>query len=151
MLDATCGTGGLSLYLARRAESVVGVDAGWAAVQSAQASADALGVRNVTFRGGLIGTVAPRMVRDGLRFDHVVVNPMRRSLGDDAMRALAALRPRRIVYLAPAPRAGAEDIRALLAEGYVVDRVGACDLHPGTGHVMACVVLVAAARSAPAG
>ncbi len=151
VLDATCGTGGLSLYLARRAESVVGVDAGWAAVQSAQASADALGVRNVTFRGGLIGTVAPRMVRDGLRFDHVVVNPMRRSLGDDAMRALAALRPRRIVYLAPAPRAGAEDIRALLAEGYVVDRVGACDLHPGTGHVMACVVLVAAARSAPAG
>lgn len=151
VLDATCGTGGLALHLARHAASVVGVDAGWAAVQSAQASAEALGVPNVSFRGGLIGTVAPRMVRDGLRFDHIVVNPMRRSLGDDTMRALAALSPRRIVYLAPAPRAGAEDMRALLDEGYAVDRVGACDLHPGTGHVMACVVLVAADRAAPAG
>lgn len=141
VLDATCGTGGLSLRLAQRARHVTGVDANWEAVQSATASAQALGVANVTFRGGRIQTVARRLVEAGQTFDVVLINPMRASLGDACMADLLALRPARIVYLAPAPRAGAADLRCALQAGYALVRTAAIDLHPATGHVMAGWVL----------
>lgn len=141
ILDATCGTGGLSLTLAANARSVLGVDANWAAVRSAVESAQAHGASHVAFRGGKIETVAPRLQADGASFDFTIVNPMRRSLGGDAMRSLAALTERRFLYLAPAPRAGAEDVGVLRDEGFAVKRVAAVNLHPGTAKVMMAVAM----------
>ncbi len=141
VLDATCGTGGLSLLLAREAAFVLGVDANIEAVRSAQRSAQTAGAGNVEVRGGLAQTVLPRLVRDGARFDVALVNPMRRSLGADTMQTLPALGVERVIYLGPAPRAAAEDIRALLDAGFALVRAAGANLHPGTAQVMLCAVL----------
>jgi 23S rRNA (uracil1939-C5)-methyltransferase len=143
VLDATCGAGGLSIALARMAREVVGVDANWAAVQSATASAARLGVDNASFRGGKIGTVAARLEQAGERFDVTLVNPMRVSLGDEVMGTLARITAGTLLYLAPAPRAGAEDVGALVKLGWRVGDVAAVNLHPGTAKVMMAVVLTA--------
>lgn len=140
VLDATCGIGGLTVYLAPRVERFVGVDINYDAVLAARRTAALNGVKNGVFRGGKIQVVAPRMYADGQRFDLTIVNPMRQSLGEETMRALAAITERRLIYLAPAARAGAEDFRTLVQEGWSVRRVGLCDLHPGTASVMAVAV-----------
>lgn len=136
LLDATCGRGGLSLFLASRAAHVTGVDINYAAVQAATRSAAEAGVENARFRGGDISTVGRRMRQAGERFTAVVINPMRASLGNTTMRDLAAICERDIFYLAPAPRAAAEDIKPLLSDGFRLQDVGICDLHPGTANVM---------------
>lgn len=141
VLDATCGTGGLSLAMAADATEVLAVDANWAAVRSATASAEALGAVNVRFRGGKIQTVAARLRAAGTRFDHTVINPMRRSLGDECMGDIAEITGASLLYLAPAPRAGAADVRALVDAGFAVERVASVNLHPGTSKVLMAVVL----------
>jgi len=147
-LDLTCGTGALALRIAARAASLVAVDASWDALQSAKRAAAAAGLHQITFRGGKAQTIVARMKRDGARVDVAIINPMRRSLGDATMHTLSELGVREIAYLAPAPRAGAEDVCALIAAGFVVTRVAAANLHPGTPHVMMCVLLSRRADSA---
>lgn len=141
VLDATCGTGGLSLALAALAESVLGVDANWQALRSAMKSSQTLGLLNTEFRGGKIETVAHRLRDGGRGFDFVVVNPMRRSLGPECMKDIAALANEHLLYLAPAPRAGAEDVGDLLGEGFEITRVAAVNLHPGTSKSLMAVLM----------
>ncbi|TVR03587.1 MAG: methyltransferase domain-containing protein [Deltaproteobacteria bacterium] len=136
LLDATCGAGGLLVALASLFGRVVAVDRHHAAVLAARRACLEQGLENVDVRGGRIETVAPRLVRDGARFHTVLVNPMRRSLGDSAMAQLAALTGRTLLYLAPAPRAGASDIAALMKAGLAPRRVALVDLHPGTAAMM---------------
>jgi len=52
------------------------------------------------------------------------------------MQALADLTERRLLYLAPAPRAGAEDLGLLVAAGWRASATGFANYHPGTGHAM---------------
>jgi len=142
VLDATCGTGGLAVHLARTAADVLGVDVNHRAVEAAKAWAAQHPDRPARFRGGRIETVAPRLVRDGERFDVALVNPMRRTIGAETMAAIADLGVQRVVYLAPAPRAGADDIAALMDLGFRAVAFAAMHLHPGTAQVMAGVLLV---------
>jgi len=142
VLDATCGTGAMTRILARASSSVVAVDASWPAIEAARSHPAQQELNNrVEFRGGLISTVLPRLVKAGATFDTVLFNPMRETLGEVTMRAAAETGARRVVYIAPAPRAGAEDIGTLRRLGYEVHQVGAADMHPGTANVLMVVVM----------
>jgi 23S rRNA (uracil1939-C5)-methyltransferase len=141
VLDATCGTGVLSVVVGRTARGLLGVDANWPSVQGAQELARALGLPHLRFAGGRIETVAPRLHARGERFDVTIVNPMRKSLGDETMVALAAMTRQRFIYLAPAPRAGAEDVARVLREGFELREVVAANYHPGTGHAVMATLL----------
>ena len=141
ILDCTCGTGGMSLMLADEASYVLGVDVNYSAIKSAQQSAEQLAVKNVHFRGGKIGTVAPKLVKKGEQFDVAIINPMRKPVGQKAMLALSKLGIKRILYLAPSPTSGCKDLLHLLDQNYELKRVAAANLHPGTAQVMFCAVL----------
>lgn len=141
LLDATCGAGSLTLRLAAQAGRITAVDAAWEAVQALQGAATRLGHSHLEARGGKIETVAPRLLAQGLRFHTTLINPMRASLGPVAMQALANLTEQRLLYLAPAPRAGAEDIGLLVAAGWRATAIGFANYHPGTGHAMMAICL----------
>ncbi|MCB9508377.1 MAG: methyltransferase domain-containing protein [Myxococcales bacterium] len=140
VFDATCGTGTLTLALARRGARVLAADASWEAVQSTARAAAAAGYA-VETRGGRVQTLAPRLHAAGERFDAVIVNPMREPIGDATMQALGAIARHRVLVLAPAPAAGARDVRALVDAGWEVERIAAVNLHPGTAAVMLGAVL----------
>lgn len=141
LLDATSGAGSLTLRLARQAGRITAVDAAWEAVQALQGAATRLGHSHIEARGGKIETVAPRLLAQGLRFHTTLINPMRASLGPVAMQALADLTEQRLLYLAPAPRAGAEDIGLLVANGWRATAIGFANYHPGTGHAMMAICM----------
>ena len=141
LLDATSGAGSLTLRLAAQAGRITAVDAAWEAVQALQGAATRLGHSHLEARGGKIETVAPRLLAQGLRFHTTLINPMRASLGPVAMQALADLTEQRLLYLAPAPRAGAEDIGLLVANGWRATAIGFANYHPGTGHAMMAICM----------
>lgn len=73
--------------------------------------------------------------------DAVVLDPPRVGAGRDVVRAVAALAPRRVVYVACDPAALARDVAYLAEEGYALGEVTGYDLFPMTHHVEAVAVL----------
>jgi 23S rRNA (uracil1939-C5)-methyltransferase len=148
VLDLYCGAGTLTLPLARAAREAVGVEVVASAVREAQANARRNGVENASFLEG--------EARDWLRrWPHAwkpevaVVDPPRAGLHAKVVRDLAALAPRRIVYVSCNPASLARDLASFVARGYRLERVRPFDLFPHTPHVE-CVARLTRLETVPA-
>ncbi|MSS71857.1 MAG: 23S rRNA (uracil(1939)-C(5))-methyltransferase RlmD [Candidatus Latescibacteria bacterium] len=134
VLDLYCGTGALSLLMARRAASVTGVEAVAQAVEDSRRNAVLNGVQNCRFLCGDVLHVLPELTRAGEGFDAVTVNPPRAGVYRAAIQAVCALRPKRVVYISCNPETLARDIPRFWAGGYRLERVQPVDLFPHTPH-----------------
>ena len=65
----------------------------------------------------------------------VVLDPPRTGAGPGVCRAVAALRPRAVAYVACDPAALGRDTRVLLDAGYRLGQLRAFDAFPMTHHV----------------
>ncbi len=139
VIEVGCGVGLLSLPLARRVRSLIGIDIERGAVLDAEANAAENGVTNATFRTGEAAHALRRLLARGARADLVVMHAMRRPFGPEAMGAVRALAPRRIVCLSPFAPALARDLAAL--PRYSVEEVALCDQTPGSVPDLAIVTL----------
>lgn len=151
LLDVGCGTGGVSISLAREGLSVVGLDVDVGAFESAThsvfvANHERGASLDAEFRGGKAETVLPRLVRDGEHFDVVTINPFRRALGPATMQAVHDLGARLVIYLAPSAIAGAKDVAALTDAGFERAELAVANLHPGAHALLALAVLVRPVR-----
>ncbi|QGG41212.1 class I SAM-dependent RNA methyltransferase [Aeromicrobium yanjiei] len=91
----------------------------------------------------LVGETVERALRQhalGERADVVVLDPPRTG-AKKAVADIAALEPRRIVYVACDPAALARDLASFASKGYVLTDLRAFDLFPMTQHVE-CVALL---------
>jgi len=132
VLDLYCGAGNLSLPLARRGVSVLGIERSGVAVEAARANAARHGLPAATFRADDVARALASLPSGSL--DAVVLDPPRAGAAD-ALPALAALRPPRIIYVSCDPATLARDVRTLLAAGYRLERVQPIDVFPQTYHV----------------
>ncbi|MBK7643245.1 MAG: 23S rRNA (uracil(1939)-C(5))-methyltransferase RlmD [Planctomycetes bacterium] len=130
--DLYCGTGTIALVLAGGAREVAGFELAPSSVADARANAARNGIENVRF---VEGDVLESLRRESARADVCVVDPPRAGLHPKLLPVLAALAPRRIVYVSCNPVSGARDARALCAAGYTLARVRPIDLFPHTPHV----------------
>ena len=71
----------------------------------------------------------------GLRADVIVLDPPRAGAGLEVSAALAALRPRVVVYVSCDPATFARDLHVFLDAGWAVESLRAFDLYPQTEHV----------------
>lgn len=81
--------------------------------------------------------------------DLVVLDPPRAGAGLEVTRALAALRPRRLAYVACDPASFARDLRVLLDAGWSLASLRGFDLFPMTEHVELVAVLAPPTGSGP--
>ncbi len=139
--DLYCGTGAISLFLARKTARVVGIESVAPAVEDARANAAANGLANVEFVRGEAEVVVPERYARGERADVVVVDPPRRGCDPRLLETLAGMSPDRIVYVSCDPATMARDIARLAPAGYRVDSVRPVDLFPWTTHVEAVALL----------
>ncbi|MGB9634569.1 MAG: 23S rRNA (uracil(1939)-C(5))-methyltransferase RlmD, partial [Chloroflexaceae bacterium] len=84
---------------------------------------------------GAVGEVLPVLVEQGQRADIVVMDPPRAGAGEAVIRQVAALRPRRVVYVSCDPATLARDSVFLRAAGYTLAEAQPVDLFPQTYHV----------------
>ncbi|MGE5623694.1 MAG: 23S rRNA (uracil(1939)-C(5))-methyltransferase RlmD [Methanocella sp.] len=141
LLDVYCGIGTISLYLARSARHVTGIEIVPAAVQDASATARLNALANASFLSGPAERLLPDLARRGYHPDVVVLDPPRAGVAAEALAAVAALRPRRIVYVSCDPETLARDLRRLADSGYQVQAVQPVDMFPQTSHTEAVAVV----------
>ena len=133
--DLYCGAGTISLCLAREAGRVIGAEIVPEAVENARANAAANGVENAEFICADAGEAAQALAERGLRPAAVVVDPPRRGMHEDAVRAVASMAPERVVYVSCEPSTLARDVLRFSELGYTLREATAFDLFPRTKHV----------------
>jgi 23S rRNA (uracil1939-C5)-methyltransferase len=133
LLDAYCGVGLFALALADSAAQVIGVESSPSACEDFAFNAG--DAANVTLHEGAVEEVLPALRSQGQRADIVVMDPPRAGAGPEIIRELAALGPRRIIYVSCDPATLARDAVHLASAGYRSIEVQPIDLFPQTYHV----------------
>ncbi len=141
VVDAYCGIGTISLFLAQRAQMVVGIEAVAEAIRDAKANARRNGVKNIDFIAGEVERVLPDLWERGLRPDVIVLDPPRKGCAPTALDTFARMRPDRIVYVSCNPTTLARDLGYLAQRGYEIREVQPVDMFPQTAHVE-CVMWI---------
>lgn len=133
--DLYCGTGTLTLALARHCRQVTGIESVPQAIADAEVNARINKINNVSFRTGLVEQLftAEMMQQDG-RPDVVVVDPPRAGLHAHVVRQLLQLGIPRLVYVSCNVATQARDLQ-LLSARYAVKRIRPVDLFPHTHHI----------------
>jgi 23S rRNA (uracil1939-C5)-methyltransferase len=147
VIDAYCGIGTISLFLARNAAKVYGVEIIQQAIDDAKENARLNEIENVEFLVGESEVVIPRLAKLGLHADVVVVDPPRKGCDQKLLEAVVEMSPERMVYVSCNPATLARDLKFMSENGYKVEEVQPVDMFPHTSHVE-CVVLMCASSEA---
>ena len=132
-----CGIGTISLFLARGAGQVYGVEVVPQAVEDARRNADLNGITNVEFYLGKAEEVLPeKYEKDGIRADVIVVDPPRKGCDSACLETMLRMEPERIVYVSCDPATLARDLKILCADGrYELSKVQPVDMFPHTAGI----------------
>ncbi len=141
-LDLYCGVGTITLTLAGRCKSVVGVEIVPAAIEDARENAARNGIENTRFLCADAGQAAAKMAAEGFKPQVIVVDPPRKGLDEAAVKAICDMAPQRVVYVSCDCASLARDAKMLFeAGGYKPTRVQAFDMFPRTANVETVVLL----------
>lgn len=135
VIDAYCGIGTISLFLAQKAKKVYGVEIVPEAVSDAKENARINNMDNTEFVVGEAEKIMPWWTAQGLRPDVIVVDPPRKGCEESLLEAMIAMEPKRIVYVSCNPSTLARDLRILEDGGYNTQEVQPVDMFPMTNHV----------------
>ena len=141
VIDAYCGTGTITLFLAQKARKVYGIEIVQPAILDARKNARDNHAKNVEFIVGDATAVMPALYKQGIRPDVVVVDPPRAGCTETVLRTFANMKPQRIVYVSCNPATLARDLAILKELGYLAQEVQPVDLFPQTSHVESVCLL----------
>ena len=142
-LDLYCGVGTITLTLASRCKSVMGVEIIPAAIEDAKENAARNGIENARFLCADAGQAATKLAEEGFRPQVIVVDPPRKGLDEAAVKAVCAMEPQRIVYVSCDCASLARDAKMLFEQGgYRPVKVQAFDMFPRTANVETVALLV---------
>ncbi|MFN0070584.1 MAG: class I SAM-dependent RNA methyltransferase [Chloroflexota bacterium] len=136
ILDAYCGVGTFSILLAPHARQVIGVEESAAAIDDATRNAGDL--PNISFHAGKVEKLLPTLESTPTA---VVLDPARVGCELPALDALAAMAPRRLVYVSCDPATLARDLAILRDRGFTLESVQPVDMFPQTYHIENVAVL----------
>ena len=154
--DLYCGIGTISLFLARSAKKVYGVEIIPAAIEDARGNAARNGLDNTEFFVGKAEEVLPewyekRDSKEERHADVIVVDPPRKGCDSVLLDTITAMHPDRIVYVSCDSATLARDLKYLTEkvcnegkEGeyrYQVEKVQPVDMFPWSAHVETVVLL----------
>jgi 23S rRNA (uracil1939-C5)-methyltransferase len=141
VIDAYCGIGTISLFLAQKAKKVYGVEIVPEAIEDAKRNAALNGMTNVEFAVGEAETVIPNWYKQGIRADVMVVDPPRKGCDDSLLATIIDMKPKRVVYVSCNPATLARDLRILEDGGFKTREIQPVDMFPQTMHCEAVAVL----------
>ncbi|MBR3188930.1 MAG: 23S rRNA (uracil(1939)-C(5))-methyltransferase RlmD, partial [Lachnospiraceae bacterium] len=139
--DLYCGVGTISLFMARHAKKVYGVEIIPEAIENARMNAERNGIENAAFYVGKAEEVLPNYVENlkakGMnpQIDVICVDPPRKGCDDVCIQTMLEIAPKRIVYVSCDPATLARDLKKLAEGGYKLEYVQPVDQFAHTVHV----------------
>ena len=134
VLDLFCGLGNFSLPMARRCQSVTGVEGSQEMVARAAANASNNHIQNASFFAADLFTDFDQNNWAKPVYDKVLLDPPR-SGAIELVSRIREILPRTIVYVSCNPATLARDAGELVRQGYRMTHAGIMDMFPHTGHV----------------
>lgn len=155
--DLYCGIGTISLWMAKRAKQVYGVEIVPQAIQDARENAKNNGITNAEFYVGGAEEVLPdfyqkaavrkqRADEKKLHPDVIVVDPPRKGCDEKCLETMLVMQPERIVYVSCDSATLARDLKILCEGGYRLQKVRAVDQFGHTVHVETVALLTRKAQ-----
>ncbi len=141
VFDLYCGIGSISLFLARKAKKVIGVEIVPEAVEDAKKNAARNGIKNAEFYAGDAFAVTDKLLQEGESAHIAVVDPPRKGCSPELLDTLLHMYPEKILYISCNPATLARDVKFLTENGYRYGTVYPYDLFPQTNHVESVVLL----------
>lgn len=142
VIDAYCGIGTISLFLAKKARKVFGVEIVPEAIEDAKRNAELNEINNAEFAVGEAEVVIPKWYKEGNTADVLVVDPPRKGCDEALLQTIIEMKPKRVVYVSCNPATLARDLRVLEDGGYKTVEVQPVDMFPHTVHVECVVQLI---------
>lgn len=139
--DLYCGTGTISLFLAKAAKKVVGIESVPQAIEDANENAKSNDITNCTFVvGDMKDELNDRFTDTHGHPDVIVTDPPRAGMHPNVVEQILKLKAEKIVYVSCNPATQARDLD-LMREGYTIEAVQPVDMFPHTHHVENVVLL----------
>lgn len=154
--DLYCGIGTISLFLAKNARKVYGVEIVPQAIEDARNNARLNGIENAEFFVGKAEEVVPKFYEEAAKRaadrdneeaersinpDVVVVDPPRKGCEETLLDTIVKMQPERIVYVSCDSATLARDLKILSAKGYCVEKVQPVDQFGHSVHVETVLLL----------
>ena len=142
--DLYCGIGTISLFLAKKAGKVYGVEIIPQAIDDAKNNAIINGITNAEFFVGAAEDVMPKKYKESngtMQADVIVVDPPRKGCEESLLDTIVQMQPEKVVYVSCDPATLARDVKYLRGRGYEVGKVCPVDQFGHSGHVETVVKL----------
>jgi len=136
VVDAYCGVGFFTRFLARKARRVVGIEVDEQAIRVAEEQLAQHGHQKISFIAGSVEDVLTALgqkMKQGVSL--VVVDPPRLGLSHQALTGIFTLSPRRIIYVSCNPATMARDGVHFTRQGYQLTQLIPVDMFPQTAHI----------------
>lgn len=139
VFDLYCGIGTISLFMAKYAKKVYGVEIVEQAIEDAKENAKINNVNNTEFIAGDTEIILDDLINNkNIVSDVIMVDPPRKGLDNKSIDNILKIKPDRFVYISCNPATLVRDL-AKFEEIYDVKEIQPVDMFPFTGHVE-CVV-----------
>lgn len=142
--DLYCGIGTISLFLAKKAKQVYGVEIVPQAIEDAKQNAIRNHITNAEFFVGAAEDVLPAKYKESggsMRADVIVVDPPRKGCDETLLQTVISMEPKRVVYVSCDPATLARDVKYLEEKGYRLVKAQPVDMFPFTEHCESVVLL----------
>lgn len=141
VIDAYSGAGLLSALLSKKVKKVIGIEIVKEATADANKVKQANHISNLENINGDVKSVLPNVVK---KLDHfsLVIDPPRKGVDAEVLKAIGEAGPSKIVYISCNPASLSRDLKVLSQYGYKASFVQPYDMFPETQHVETLAVLI---------
>ena len=141
VFDLYCGIGTISIFMAKYAKEVYGIEIVDEAVKMAEENACLNKVENTKFISGDVEIVLDELINiKHIIPDVIMIDPPRKGLDNKSIENIMKIRPNRFVYISCNPATLVRDL-AKFENMYDVQEIQPVDMFPWTSHVECVAVL----------
>ena len=141
VFDLYCGIGTISLFMAKKAKKVYGVEIIEQAINDANENAKLNNMDNVEFIAGDTEIILDELINNRKIIpDVVMVDPPRKGLDNKTIDNILKIRPNRFIYISCNPATLIRDL-ARFEDVYEIKEIQPVDMFPFTSHVECVAVL----------
>jgi 23S rRNA (uracil1939-C5)-methyltransferase len=133
--DLYCGIGTISLFMAKHALKVFGVEIVEQAIDDARKNAKINNIDNAKFFLGKAEEVLPYLYeKEGINADVICVDPPRKGCDTKCLETILKMAPKKVVYVSCDSATLARDLKYLCSGGYKLTKARAVDQFCHTVH-----------------
>ncbi len=141
VFDLYCGIGTISLFMAKYAKKVYGIEIVKEAVEAAKENSIFNNIDNTEFIAGDVEVVLDELInKKGINADIVMFDPPRKGLDQNSIANILKIMPKKIIYISCNPATLVRDLLEF-EKGYEIKKIIPVDMFPWTSHVE-CVSLL---------